>query len=330
MDILGDQGSEVCSSPLIGSSEQMELLRRDIATAARFEEPVLIVGETGTGKDLVARSIHELGSRRHLTLAAMNCGAIQPDLLVSELFGHRRGAFTGAASSRKGKVLAADGSTLFLDEVSETTPEFQVALLRLLDTGEVQPVGSDGPPTLVNTRFVAASNRPFDSLQSGEHLRQDLYYRLSDLLILVPPLRERQADIPELAAHFVRQLNLKYDQEWSLTGCAVALLKEQRYPGNVRELRQVVFSACVATDGDEVSGLSVSSALAARQGRPRGIEGESLALRSVVRQRIEEAILTAGGNLAGAAELLEVPRSTLQHMVARNGIDLSRLREAAT
>lgn len=326
--------SQDLSGRLIGSSPTMAAVRERIELAAPYDEPVLIVGETGTGKELVARSIHEHSRRRLRQFHIVNCGAVQEDLLVSELFGHRAGAFTGATRSRQGRIGAASASTLFLDEVSETTARFQVALLRAIDHGEIQPVGAEGPPEQVDVRFIAATNRDFLRLQQEEEFRQDLLYRLSCFVIDVPPPRRRREDIPELAEFFVGGFSEKYGRHWYLSGAAVALLCEHDFPGNVRELRQVVFSACAESSSDRVAGLDVCRVLSRRRPQEHASRcpGEShhLALKPLLREHLRRVILAAEGNLSGAAELLEVPRSTLQHMVARHGIDLARLRETAT
>lgn len=316
---------------LIGESAALDGVREQIRLVAQYDEPVLIVGETGTGKELVARAIHALSCRNTRPLQTVNCGAVADDMLVSELFGHRAGAFTGANGSRAGRVRAADGSTLFLDEISETSRRFQVALLRVIDQGEVQPVGEDDSGQAVNVRFISATNRSQAELEAGEVLRKDLFYRLSSFVIDIPPLRERPEDIQALVPYFTEGLARKYGAHWKFSGPAIALLQEYSFPGNVRELRQVIFAACVSSNCDTISAAHVRRGLGRfrnENGKAAGTEHD-FALQPLLHRHLKEAILVAECNLSKAARMLRVPRSTLQYMLVRHGIDLSRVREEA-
>ncbi len=316
---------------LIGQSRALDRIREQIRLAAAYEEPVLLVGESGTGKELVVRAVHALSGRSSRPLRTVNCGALTEDMLVAELFGHKAGAFTGARASRAGRIRAAHGSTLFLDEISETSTQFQVALLRVVDQGEVQPVGDDVSGQAVDVRFIAASNRPVAELERGTALRRDLFYRLSSFVIEVPPLRDRLEDIPLLVAHFASELTAKYGTEWEFSGPAIALLQEQRFPGNVRELRQAVFVACVSSETATVSAAHVRSVIGRSTstqsgGRPFSRE---FALRPLLQRHLTETFLAAECNLSEAARMLRVPRSTLQYMLVRHGVDLQTVRKKA-
>jgi two-component system, NtrC family, response regulator HydG len=226
---------------LVGGGHVMRALREEIDHAAKCEAKVLLTGESGTGKELVARAIHQASGRRGVQLVTVNCAALSDTLLESELFGHARGSFTGAYRDRRGLFEVAHGGSLFMDEIGEMSPRMQSALLRLLETGEIQRVGSDRPAAHVDVRVIAATNRNlFDAVSSGG-FREDLYYRLNVIQIRVPALRERRDDIPLLVDHFARAYaNQYHTQMVTFAPAVIDALQEHNWPGNVRQLRNVV------------------------------------------------------------------------------------------
>lgn len=301
---------------LIGGSRVMCALRERIERLAPYSEPVLVVGETGTGKELVARALHSASPRSSRLAQVIHCAAVGDDLLAAELFGHGEGAFTGAAADRAGRIRAGDGSTVVLDEITETPDRFQAALLRVIEYGEVQPVGLDRSLP-VDVRFVATTNRPLEKISDGEMLRPDLYHRLAGFVIEVPALRDHREDIPDLTAHFLDELSHRYGAERRLDPRANDLLGEHTYPGNVRELRQVVTRAYVEATGEVVTPSAVERALRG----PECVASETAepvhALEKVIRHHIRRTLELAEGNLSHAARLLEIPRSTLQHYLVK-------------
>jgi DNA-binding NtrC family response regulator len=233
------------------SPAMLEVLR-NAEKAAASTIPVLIEGESGVGKELIARAIHGSGERRSKPFVAVNCGAIPDNLLESILFGHEKGAFTGATERHNGKFVEASGGTLFLDEVGELPPAAQVKLLRAIQEGEVEPVGAR-KPVKVDVRLVSATNRNLIADVKSGRFREDLFYRLHVFPIAVPPLRERAEDIPELARHFLARISVEEGKRIrSVSGDALSLLCRSRWPGNVRQLENAVFRAVVLAEGDVV------------------------------------------------------------------------------
>jgi two-component system, NtrC family, response regulator HupR/HoxA len=288
---------------IVGDGEAMRRVFTLIERVRDVPTPVLIEGETGTGKELVARAIHFGGAYRERLFVAQNCGALTESLLESELFGHRRGAFTGATSDKKGLFELAHEGTLFLDEVSETSPAFQVKLLRVLEDNEIRPLG-DGRPRRVRVRIIAATNRRLaDEVQAGR-FRADLYYRLAVFPIAIPPLRDRREDIAALAHHFVTQHGPRLGRKVSaLSPGALALLGRYDYPGNVRELENEIERAVLlCPEGEDIgeellSERVVRATTAARDG------GGTLAelVADFERARIVEMLAACGGNKSEAA-----------------------------
>lgn len=308
------------ANDLVGASEASRRLRAQIDSIAAFDEPVLVLGETGVGKELVARRLHARSRRAGRALQVIHCAGIGNDLLGAELFGHRRGAFTGAASDRDGRIRAADGATVVLDEVTETTPQFQAALLRTIEQGEVQPLGMDSSAR-VDVRFIATSNRPLAQLAAGQGFRLDLFHRLAAFVIEVPPLRQRLQDIDDLADHFLAQLSARYGTPRSLSPAARALLREQAFVGNVRELRQVLLRAYAGAGGAHIGASDIAAAAHdAQPHAPALVPPEAPTLEAVIRTHIRRALAFADGNLSEAARLLAVPRTTLQHYLVKYGV----------
>ena len=226
---------------LIGESLEILALRQEIERVARSDAKVLITGESGTGKEIVAQSIHAESPRAGMTFAPVNCAGLPETLLESELFGHVKGSFTGAYRDKPGKLEAAHNGTVFLDEIGEMTLRMQGLLLRFLETGELQKVGADGSGRIVNVRVIAATNRNLREMITQGTFREDLFYRLNVIHIVVPPLRDRRDDIPSLVAHFLRRFTeANQSPIEGLSPAAMRALCEYSWPGNVRELENVV------------------------------------------------------------------------------------------
>ena len=245
---------------IIGASPAMELVKQQILQVSSSDATVLILGESGTGKELVARAIHSCGRRANGPFIAVNCGAIPETLQESELFGHVKGAFTGAIRDKWGLFRRAEGGTLLLDEIAETSPAFQVGLLRVLQEKEVRPVGGN-QSTRVNVRVLAATNRKLDEEVTKGKFRKDLFYRLHVIPLTIPPLRERKEDIPLLAAHFLKRLSRTAPAGGKkFNPAAIKALQHYSWPGNVRELQNVLERAVITTVSEEVraSDLSLS------------------------------------------------------------------------
>src|SRR5262245_3587116 len=242
---------------LVGASLAMERVRALVRTAARTEAPVLLEGETGTGKEVVARAIHTAGGRGGRAFVPVNCAAIPETLAESEFFGHARGAFTGALESRPGALRLADGGTLFLDEIEDLPLPLQAKLLRVVQDGEVRPLGGSAARR-VNVRLVAASNRELWRMVEAGTFRRDLYYRLRVLTISLPPLRERGADVPLLVSHFIAAFNRRHGTRFAAPpAAALRPLLNHSWPGNVRELENTLESLLIlaAAEGDDLAGL---------------------------------------------------------------------------
>lgn len=242
-----------CADPpqlIVGRSAEILEIERLARRYANLEEPVLIHGETGVGKELIAHLLHCLSDRADRRMNTINCAAVPDELITSELFGHKKGSFTGAVRDQRGRFEVADGGTLFLDEIGEMGPNLQAALLRVLEYGEVQQLGDEGRMRRINVRIVAASNRDLVAAVEAGNFRSDLYYRLSALAIEVPPLRRRPEDISALTEYFVATLEERWGQSLEMVSRAVNNLLEYPFPGNVRELRNLVLrAAATACEG---------------------------------------------------------------------------------
>jgi len=288
-----DTRSEASGPPtpeLIGSAPAMQEVYRLVRQVARSNASVLLLGETGTGKELIAGAIHRLSPRASGPFIRVNCGALAENLLESELFGHVRGAFTGAIDNRIGRFEAAHTGTIFLDEVNSTTPKLQVKLLRVLQEHEFERVG-DTHTIRVDTRVIAASNRDLADEVAAGRFREDLYYRLNVITVVVPPLREHREDIAELVAHFMRLYNQQNNRDVPrITPDALRALEQYAWPGNVRELQNYIERAIVLAPADELSRDLLPEAVLGRRppriGRPADLETSPAAL---VEQGITEA-----------------------------------------
>jgi transcriptional regulator with PAS, ATPase and Fis domain len=282
---------------------------------------VLIVGESGTGKELLARTIHAASPRARLPFVAINCGALTDTLLESELFGHERGAFTGAVATHQGFFEVADGGTLFLDEISETTQAFQTDLLRVIQEGEYRRVGGTRP-LQADVRILASTNRdPRRAMAEGK-LRDDLFYRLSVVQLTLPPLRERTEDVPELAAHFVAVYSRQIKKRVAgIAEDALRALGRYAWPGNVRELENVIERAIIMADeGRPVTLAHLPEDLAGAKPPAGGGREPMPELRQAEREILLRALRDCGGNRSLAARRLGIGRRTLYDKLARHHI----------
>ncbi|MGQ0612620.1 MAG: sigma 54-interacting transcriptional regulator [Planctomycetaceae bacterium] len=291
---------------LLGASPAMDTLRKEIARVAPTDATVLITGETGTGKELVARALHAGGRRARGPFVAVNCAAFVETLLEAEIFGHEKGAFTGADRMRAGRFEQAHGGTLFLDEVGELTPGTQAKLLRVLETREFHRVGA-ARPTRVDVRILAATNRDL----RGGGFRADLYFRLAVVTLPCPPLRERGEDVALLARRFLGE-GLTFDEQ------ALGLLRAYSWPGNVRELRNVCERCAVLARGTRIPPEELP--LEVRIGREGGGEGEVRTLREMERAMVVRALAKTGGNRTQAAKLLGITYPTLKKRIDEFGL----------
>ena len=321
---LRRQLSEAAAGPeILGRSPAVSAMREIIATVAPTEATVLITGESGTGKELVARAVHGASARANKPLVTVNCAALAENLLESELFGHERGAFTGADRRREGRFLQADGGTLFLDEIGEMPLSLQAKLLRALQQGEVQRVGSDSPIT-VDVRVIAATNRNLREEVEQKRFREDLFFRLNVISIEVPALRERSEDIPLLAAHFAarNRKNVK-----GFAPQALDMLRRYSWPGNVRELQNAVERAVILCTGDLITGpeLPASVTGAAEQAAPVPETAEAslagLSLEALERRAIEDTLRQTEDNKSEAARRLGITRATLHNKLRKYGLE---------
>lgn len=282
-------------------------------TAAESDAPVLLLGETGTGKEMLARAIHGASPRASAPFVPVNCGALPRELVESELFGFRRGAFTGAYADTPGLFVSGHGGTVFLDEIGEMPKEAQVKLLRVLQEKELRPVGS-AKSIPVDVRIIAATNRPLYELRS-ECLREDLYFRIATVLIEIPPLRARPEDILVLAQHLVRNLSERYDREIVLKRSALELLLQHPFPGNVRELENLLEAVAALSRDDPQSVSDKDLARLSQKSLPPDMAGRSLeqplVLDQLERMAIQRALRLTHGNRRKAASLLGISRDTL-------------------
>ncbi len=319
-EALKQQLARIRVPQMLGRSPAMEQLLETIALVAPSEATVLITGESGTGKGLVARVIHANSSRAQMPLVEVNCAAMPETLMESELFGHEKGAFTGANRERKGRFVQADRGSLFLDEVGELNSSMQAKLLRVLQDGEVQRVGSD-KSIPVDVRVLAATNRKLDEMVSEGTFREDLFYRLNVVAIEVPPLRARVEDIPVLAKHFWEIFAQKNHKPIAgMTPRAMDLLLRHHWPGNVRELENVMERAVILLRGEYLSEeeLPLGIQKLGREDEPlRGLDKAALArpgttLADMEKQLIAQSLKDAGGNKSETARRLGITRRTLQ------------------
>src|SRR5712671_684473 len=307
---------------IIGRSGAMEEVIRRAELVSETKSTVLITGETGTGKELVARAIHDRSAQRDMPLIKVNCAAIPETLLESELFGHVRGAFTGATTTKKGKFALADGGTIFLDEIGTMSPTLQSKLLRVLQEREFEPLGSERSER-VDLRVIAATNRDLRQMVSDGKFQEDLFYRLNVIPIEIPPLRERREDIPALVEHFVKKHAQRTGRRIErIDEGVLAALQQYEWPGNVRELENTIERAVVLSAGPVITVRAISTLGVVTQ-QATGLP--SLKLRQniewVERETIRRAIENAGGVKKDAAELMGISQRALSYYLAKYRID---------
>jgi two-component system nitrogen regulation response regulator NtrX len=318
---------------IIGTSAPVNELRRQIATAAPTNGRVLIIGENGAGKELVARSIHVLSARRDRPFVEVNCAAIPDELIESELFGHEKGAFTGAVARRRGKFELADGGTLFLDEIGDMSLRTQAKVLRVLEEQTIERIGSQ-EVVRVDVRVIAASNQPLPDLIAQGRFREDLFYRLNVIPIEVPPLRRRKEDIPLLVEHFLKAFSAEYGKRpKSLSGDAMVHVMAYDWPGNVRELRNMVERLVIMTAGDTITPEDLPPPL--RPVQPLAVgDGGAQSLREA-REAFERAFILAElrdneWNITRTAKSLGIGRVNLWRKLKAYGITPPRRGEESS
>ncbi|RMF18732.1 MAG: sigma-54-dependent Fis family transcriptional regulator [Gammaproteobacteria bacterium] len=330
-----DEGASL-KRELLGQSPAIETLRRQIRKLARSQAPIYISGESGSGKELVARMIHTQGPRADAPFVPVNCGAIPSELMESEFFGHRKGAFTGATDHKEGLFQAANGGTLFLDEVADLPLPMQVKLLRAIQEKAVRPVGGDREIP-VDVRILAATHKNLQNEVTEGRFRQDLFYRINVIELKVPPLRERKEDIPLLARHILDKLSAECDlPPMGLTQAALDKLTSHPFPGNVRELENALERAFTLCDGDEIDAADLVLESAAPAQRQEGEPSSPIAgdvpditgdvnleefLESIEKQAIEKALEETRWNKTAAAKKLGISFRALRYRLKKLGMD---------
>jgi two-component system response regulator HydG len=306
---------------IVGKSQQMQDIYRLISDLAEVETTVLVTGESGTGKDLVAKALHHMGERRSRPLVVVNCSALAENLLESELFGHVRGAFTGAIKDRKGRFHAADGGTMILDEVGDISPRIQLKLLRVLQEKEFEPVG-ESVPVKVDVRVIATTNRDLRERVRQGAFREDLYYRLKVMEISLPPLRDRREDIPLLVEHFRKRFNTSFKKE--IEGLSEEALKgfmAYSWPGNIRQLEHVMEHAFVLCRDRTISTTHLPPELEETKANGEPIREKT---PQETRREILDVLTKTAGNKAKAARLLGMSRQTLYRKLERHNLNHPR------
>jgi DNA-binding NtrC family response regulator len=307
------------SQRLIGSTPGMQKVRMLIERVAPTGSTVLILGETGTGKELVARSLHDHSTRAEMPFVAINCGALPETLIESELFGHRKGAFTGADDHRVGLFEVAHGGTIFLDEIGELPKAMQAKLLRVLESGEIRRVG-ENKPIMVDVRVVCATHRNLPEMVAAEEFREDLMYRINTFEITLPALRERIDDVPELAQHLLARHRRGRDAGATVADDAIDALKHHVWPGNVRELANVIEHATILCDSGPIRREHLPQRFDSRQliGAAKQKPGP-ISLRELEMEAIHDALERNGGNKPKAADQLGISLKTLYNKLNQTG-----------
>jgi len=304
---------------VVGKSPAMRRVLEQVAMVATSDTTALIRGESGTGKELIARAIHANSLRRYLPIVVVNCGALSEGILESELFGHEKGAFTGAHYRRKGKFEMADGGTLFLDEIGDISLKTQVDLLRVLEEKKITRVGGNAQIS-VDFRLIAATNKNLEAMSAEGKFREDLYYRVNVFSIAIPPLRERREDIPALAEHFLKRFAQSMNKP--VTGIAPEtreLMRGFDWPGNVRELQNAVERAVLVSKTKEIQ----PGDLPLQVSDTRGIAPNGKSLSDVERHHVKNVLEETGWNVYQAARLLEIDRVTLYNKIKKYGFKRS-------
>lgn len=304
---------------LIGESFQMKKIYELVHSVAKTDTTVLIRGESGTGKELIAKAIHINSNRKYSPIITLNCGALSESLLESELFGHEKGAFTGAQFRRKGKFEMADGGTIFLDEIGSISPRMQVELLRVLETKRFSRVGGN-EMLKSDFRVITATNEPLEELVKANKFREDLYYRLNVFTIIIPPLRERRNDIPLLVEFFIQKFSKAMNKKIKkISNEALEFLKNYDWPGNVRELENAIERAMVVGKSDTINIDDLPFHLS---NNIYELNGDDKSLASVEKKYIQRILDECGWNISKASQILEIDRATLYNKI--NKYDLRK------
>lgn len=309
----------------IGESKSMKRVIEIITKVAPTDSTVLILGESGTGKEIIANAIHRLSRRREMPFIAVNCAALPEQLLESEMFGHVKGAFTGADANKRGLFEEADGGTIFLDEVGEMSLATQAKLLRVLQNGEIRPVGSSSF-SHVDVRILAATNRNLEEAVAERNFREDLYFRLNVIQVRVPPLRERMDALPQLVRHFVNHISTRFGKRIEgFDEHAQAYLRNYSYPGNVRELESIIAHAVIMADDEIIRARDLPDQVRAGGSAPFALphyaSDDIPTLKEMEEQLIRRALEKLDGNQTEAAEKLGISRSTLWRKMKEYGIN---------
>jgi len=303
---------------MVSKNDRMQRIFEILPEVAASESTVLIQGESGTGKEMVARAIHDLSDRAEGPMVEVNCGALPDNLLESELFGHRAGAFTDAREDRRGRFAQAEGGTIFLDEVGEMSPRLQVSLLRVLEQGTYQPLGAEERME-ADVRVLAATNRDLTQMVDEGSFRRDLYYRIKVVSISLPPLRERREDIPLLVDHFIERFRRLKDKDiGGVSPEVLRVLMNHQFPGNVRELENIIEHAFVLCPRDQIKPQHLPPELDGGGGEP---EDSGMTLEEAERHHIEKTLRRHGGNREAAADELGIHRTTLWRKMKKHGIE---------
>ncbi len=313
------------SGPVVAESPALRAILERLETVAPFSTPVLITGETGTGKGLLAKTLHQLSDRNGEAFLQINCGALQEELFESELFGHVKGAFTGAVGTKPGLFEVADGGTLFLDEIGEMKPPMQTKLLQVLDSGEVRPVGSTTLRT-VDVRIVAATNRDLEREVAEDRFRKDLYYRLNVVGVEVPPLQGRPEDITGLVKLYLERFRRRGGPTKRFALDALEMFKAYHWPGNVRQLANVVENLVLLTPGETITAADLPGDLRPVAGSVAGdddaVGATPVSLAEAERFHVAKALAFTDGRKAQAARLLKIDVKTLNRKIRGYGIEL--------
>jgi hydrogenase-4 transcriptional activator len=327
--LLHRLGRNDSAEAIVGAQSGLRAVMERVGQVASSDLPVLILGETGSGKEVIARAIHNRSPRAGRAFVRVNCGAIAPELIDSELFGHERGSFTGATAPRKGWFERADRGTLLLDEIGELPLPAQVRLLRILQDGTFYRVGGQTQLT-ADVRIIAATHRDLHEMVRERAFREDLWYRIAVFPITLPALRERPDDIPELAMHFARRACIRFGlRPLTLTRGDIHLLLSYDWPGNIRELGAVIDRAAILGDGEHLDVRAALGAGAGRTSSPKSSGGRFPTLDEAMREHIEEALRRSNGVIEGprgAAALLDINPYTLRARMRKLGVEWSRFR----
>jgi two-component system response regulator HydG len=303
---------EMPESKMVGSSRGIVEIYKMVSQVAPTDATVLIEGETGTGKELVARMVHSYSARANQAFVPVDCASIAPSLLESELFGAMRGAFTGADRDRIGVFEAANKGTVFLDEIGEIEFGFQLKLLRFMQEREIRPVGASRSKA-VDVRVVAATNRDLQKMVDDGKFRPDLWFRINVIRMTLPPLRERRGDVPLLARFFTAKYNERYNRDAKLTDSGLKALEEYTWPGNIRQLQHLIERLTVLAPNDRIDGEAVRDALAAMEPRDHVVD----TLADAESEQIRRVLAATGGNKSRAAQILGIERKTLYRKLER-------------